>query len=523
MIIDSTAFKDIPGLISATLTETTDGTPAQLSLTWVAGSGVPEYQEPITIIHRGRVLFHGKATSTTYNNSAGDATVSTTAQNFLWLLDKQTLGDILGNISLQEASRHALSSWENLAASIQATASGWTVNPDGSPKDAEDYIHSTWPGAPEYDYPLSWNRKSPCTAAAGLQKLLQAHPGTLATVDYTTGTILLRTRAQLPAAHLVTTRHHITEISGISANYESMPAGIAVIVEWDLEILHAENSYVLGGDGDAGRAVRIFPPDLPPETLGIRVFTRELHLQSFTGGNHHDDCQEAAEKEADRMLQGLIPWFQEVTTPAVTGDVTTLMSDWEASPLAHRLNICGPGSVDTLDTPVTSVDWDFMALTTTLHLGHAYGEPKLTQLGRAVQEFHPRETSSAEPGDFTFSNRSDESSEDSTEAGSGTWPGTWPGPGTGTGSGGGGTGTGGGGSDGSGGGGSGGGCNCNCQCKAAELMAQIQAAIDQAVSNVRVQVSITQELGTTETGTLYVTGQANADSTSGNSTIDVHY
>lgn len=518
MIIDSTAFKDIPGLVSATLTETADGTPAQLNLTWVAGARVPEYQEPITILHKGTVLFHGKATNTTFNNRAGDATASTTAQNLLWLLDKQTLGDIIGNTSLQEASRHALSSWENLAASIQATASGWTVNPDGSPKDAEDHIHSTWPGAPEYDYPLSWNRKSPCTAAAGLQKLLQAHPGTLATVDYTTGTILLRTRAQLPAAHLVTTRHHITEISGISANYESMPAGIAVIVEWDLEILHAETSYVLGGDKDEGRAVRIFPPDLPSDTLGIRVFTRELHLQSFTGGNHHDDCQEAAEKEADKMLEQLIPWFREVTTPAVTGDVTTIMSDWETSPIAHRLQITGPGSIDTLDSPVTSVDWDFMALTTTLHLGHAYGEPKLSQLGRATQQFHPRETSSAEPGEpGDFPSRSDESSEESTEEGSGTWPGTWPGPGTGTG-GGGGTGTDGGGSGGSGGSGSGGGCNC--QCKAAELMAQIQAAIDQAVGAINVQVSVNGLIEQTEFGAL----QANTNgSTQGGFDTLVHY
>lgn len=432
MIIDSTAFKDIPGLISATLTETTDGTPAQLSLTWVAGSGVPEYQEPITIIHRGRVLFHGKATSTTYNNSAGDATVSTTAQNFLWLLDKQQLGDLLSPTTMQEAARHALSSWEHLAEAVHINATGWTVNPDGSPRDGEDDIALTPSEALAKGVPCSWYRKAPASSRWALQKYLQANPGTLCTVDYQTGKARLTPRATAPQAQLVTTRDNITDISGITANYDTMPTGVAVVVDWDLEYLVSEGAVVTGKGLGFGKAVRIFPPDLPPETLGIRVFTRELHFQSYTGGNHDSDCQRGAEEEADRMLQQLLPWFQEVTTPAVTGDVTTLMSDWEASPLAHRLNICGPGSVDTLDTPVTSVDWDFMALTTTLHLGHAYGEPKLTQLGRAVQEFHPRETSSAEPGDFTFSNRSDSSSEESTDQPTGTYPGTGTGTGTGT-------------------------------------------------------------------------------------------
>lgn len=434
MIIDSDKFKDIPGLISATLTETADGTPAQLNLTWVAGITPPEYQEPLTIIHKGAVLFHGKATGTTFNNRAGDATTSTAAQNLLWLLDKQTLGDILGNTSIQDAARRALSSWENLAESINVTATGWTVNPDGTPKDGEDHITLSTPANPGIS--VGYNRKSPCSALQALQKRLQANPGTYATVDYTTGQIKLLKRSELPESTLHTLQHHITEISGITPNYDDMPAGIAVIVSWDLEHLVSEGAIVTGKGECQGKAVRIFPPDLSADSIGIRVFTRELHLQTFTGGNHDADCQQEAEEEADRMLQQLLPWFQEVTTPAVTGDVTTLMSDWETSPIATRLSMSGPGSVDTLDTPVTSVDWDFMALTTTLHLGHAYGEPKLSQLGRATQQFHPRSTSSAEPGEFTFSNRSDDDSEESTDQPTGTYPGTGTGsyPGTGSGS-----------------------------------------------------------------------------------------
>ena len=107
------------------------------------------------------------------------------------------------------------------------------------------------------------------------------------------------------------------------------------------------------------------------------------------------------------------------------------MSDWQNSPIATRLSMSGPGAADTTATPVTSVEWDFLALTTTLTLGkNSIGEPTLSQLYPTQQQFHPRETSSAEPGEpGEFPSRSDDSSEESsTNQGSGSWP---PGSGSG--------------------------------------------------------------------------------------------
>lgn len=69
----------------------------------------------------------------------------------------------------------------------------------------------------------------------------------------------------------------------------------------------------------------------------------------------------------------------------------------------------------------------------------------------------------------------------------------------------------------------GGGGGCNCQCLAAGLMDEIQAAIDEAVSNVRVEASLSQVLEVTQTGTLHLDGRVSADSSSGNSSVDAHY
>ncbi len=70
------------------------------------------------------------------------------------------------------------------------------------------------------------------------------------------------------------------------------------------------------------------------------------------------------------------------------------------------------------------------------------------------------------------------------------------------------------------GGGAGG---CNCQCLAAGLMDEIQAAIDEAVGNVRVQASLSQVLEETQTGTLRLDGSVNANASGGNSSVDAHY
>lgn len=501
MIIESTAFASIPGLLSATLTESTDSSPSQLTLTWALGAQTPQDQEPLTIIHKGAILFHGKAVNTSFNNRAGDATITTTAADLRHALGKQTLADQLAGLSkndLRQAAWHALSNWQNLTNSVQATASGWTCNPDGSPQEQDTLLTLDISGLATSGttIPGSWRRNSPATCAQALQKMKEANPGTLFTVDYTTGKIKALKRSELPISNLNTLQHHITEISNITPNTDSIIPAIAVIVTYQMNWVISEGAQPTN-TAPAGKAILVYPPDTPLDTLGIRVFTQDLQLYSYTvSPGLEDDCAQAAYQRAQELLDQLIPWFEEVNTPAVSGTVTTLIQDWQASPIATRLNLTGPGSTDTLLTPVTTCEWDFMALTVTLTLGNTTGEPKLTQFPNVAQEFHPRPDDPDNPGTGGGTDDPDQPGEDDPDDPPHTDPDNpTPTPG----------------------------CNCNCECKAAELMAQIQTAIDNAIASIQVSAHLTQELGTTETGTLYIDADANATSTSGNSSLHAHY
>lgn len=525
MILDSDKFKDIPGLTGAVLTESTDG-PSQLTLTYGAAT-TPRHQfmEEITIMHQGRVLFHGKQTGSSYSNNGGAATWTSVSSDARWLLGKQTLGQQI-NLTAEDmanAARAAMESWEKLAEGSAVSAAGWTCNPDGTSVDGEREIGLDVSGLTDPPLPAGRRKNSPISILEAIQRLQRNNPGTYTTFDPVTGQVKIHQRQDLPESHLDTLAHHVISISGIAPNDDEHIPGVVFVIDWCVKYNLGDGSTVVSnsmGDPMRGRAVRIFPPDLSPDALGVRVFTQQVTYTVNSPTNEDQQFRDEVEAHADACIAALIAWVQEVNTPAVTGSVTTLMSDWQSSPIATRLSITGPGAADTMATPVTAVEWDFMALTTTLTLGkNSIGEPFLSQLYPIEQQFHPRETSSAEPAEpGDFPSRSEDGSEESTEVGSGTGSGTWPGPGTGTGTGtggGGGTGTGGGGSD-----GSGGGCNCNCQCKAAELMAQIQAAIDQAVSAINVQVSVNGLIEHTEFGAL----QANTNgSTQGGFDTLVHY
>ena len=455
MIIDSEKFKDIPGLTGAVLTESTDG-PSQLTLTY--GAATPprhQFMEEMTILHRGRVLFHGKQTGSSYSNNGGAATWTSVSCDARWLLGKQTLGQQINLTAedMAQAARNAMESWQALAEGSSVSAAGWTCNPDGTSVQGDTGIGLDVSGLTDPPLPAGRRKNSPISILEAIQRLQRNNPGTYTTFDPVTGQVKILKRQDLPESHLHTLQHHVISISGISPNDEDRIPGVVLVIDWNVQINISEGAIIsnTGGDAMYGRVVRIFPPDLSPDALGVRVFTQKVTFSVGQYTNESDPFRQEVEAHADSCLAHLIAWMQEVNTPAVTGSITTLMSDWQNSPLATRLSMSGPGAADTMATPVTSVEWDFMDLTTTLTLGkNSIGEPYLSQLYPTQQQFHPRETSSANPGDpGEFPSRSDESSEDSTEAGSGTWPGTWPGPGTGTGSGGGGTGTGGGGSGGS--------------------------------------------------------------------------
>ena len=98
MDIDTQTAGGIHGITALRVVESaTDIGTAEMEF---AGFG-PEwlqYMEPVTVRHRGRVIFHGKITGLERSNDGGSITSRCTVSNFLWLLNRQTLGQQLAQI-----------------------------------------------------------------------------------------------------------------------------------------------------------------------------------------------------------------------------------------------------------------------------------------------------------------------------------------------------------------------------------------------------------------------------------------
>ena len=98
MILHSEELYKLANIDSATLKENATGE-GVLNLSF-SGFG-PEwlkYMQPVTLYHKGKVLFHGKLTSLSRTNDGGAVTSSAVINNFMWLLDRQTLGQQVAEI-----------------------------------------------------------------------------------------------------------------------------------------------------------------------------------------------------------------------------------------------------------------------------------------------------------------------------------------------------------------------------------------------------------------------------------------
>ena len=152
MILHSETLYKLANIDTATLDEyaTGEGT---LGLSF-AGFG-PEwlkYMQPVTLYHKGKVLFHGKITSLSRTNDGGAVTSTATVNNFMWLLDRQTLGQQVAEIEAaakesQNGSAVDVSrklnftagqigkstagstgvTWESVTGSMGVTSEGWTA------------------------------------------------------------------------------------------------------------------------------------------------------------------------------------------------------------------------------------------------------------------------------------------------------------------------------------------------------------------------------------------------------------
>lgn len=405
MIIDSTAFATIPGLTLATLTESADDV-SVLTLEF-AGFGPDwlEYMQPVTIMHRGRVLFHGKITSYSRNNDSGEATSSATVSNLLWLLDHQTLGAQIAEVkaaadnentgspylrsaSLQTAANNATASWTALAESCRISAPGWIVNEDGT--EAAESLITLDASRARYSFGAYMTRERAITAWTALLDMKTCNPDCTYRVNYTTGAVEVISISKADAVAWDTRQQGLISASDISPQYEDAVTGVAVLVSWS-------------GEHGSGVTVRTYPKGLDLAQLGVKVFTASV-----------ENVMQAT-AQAQHMLEQCQAYYEAANALQWGGSVSAKLADVPASPLCACLNLTGPGTHESwgsMAAIVTEVEWDFMELTCTLTLGRTVDEPDLHELQFEDNDGGDDDSTGDDGGDMEDDSTGDDDIED---------------------------------------------------------------------------------------------------------------
>lgn len=397
MIIDSSDFLSLPGITQATLTENSDA-PSVLNFAW-AGFGPDwlRWMEPVTIMHRGRVLFHGRMNNFDRTNAAGSLESSASVVNALWLLDNLPLGAQVAEaraaaessaVDFAAAGQNALMSWTTLADSCRVSAPLWVVNESGEPQ--EDAIITLDVSGANYSTGAVYKRDKIITAWTALLEMKQANPDAAFRMNYTTGEAEVIAIGRAECIDWSTDDMQLASASAISPQYESCITGVALVVSWQ------------DADGGAGGSVlRVYPAGVDAGDMGVKVYTAQV-----------ENAAQAAE-QAEYMMRQLKQYYEAVNVLQHGGSVTALLEDVDASPLCKRLNIVGTGTHEswhTMNAVVSSVVWDFLAGTVEAQLGAQIDEPDISEMVFPDEESGDDELSSTydEPPDIPDDFSSDE-------------------------------------------------------------------------------------------------------------------
>ncbi|MDO5472700.1 MAG: hypothetical protein Q4F35_05120, partial [Akkermansia sp.] len=365
MILHTETLYKLANIEAATLDESTTGE-GSLNLSF-AGFG-PEwlkYMQPVTLYHKGKVLFHGKMTNLARTNDGGSVTSTATVNNFMWLLDRQTLGQQVAEIEAaakesQNGSGVDVSrslkftagqigkstagskgvTWGRVTGSMGLTSDGWTAEGTTGGGTLTVKASSSVTGRAVWAV-----TDKLITTASALVKLRERAADVQYIIDYSAGTCTAMAIGDMPTQTWDTTARGITSISDISPQYEACITGVAVV--WT---------------SDEGRVeVHVYPPGLNMAQDGVKVF-------SLTGAYYVESWDAVARDyyKAANVLQ----WG---------GSITVLQSHIDASPLGCKLNVTGPGTHEswhTMEAVVTQCSWDFMERTLTVTLGRDFADPE---------------------------------------------------------------------------------------------------------------------------------------------------
>ena len=393
---------ELAGIINATLEEYTTGE-CVLNLEF-AGFG-PDwlgYMVPVSLYHNGGLIFHGKMTSFSRTNCGGQVSARAVVQNFMWLLNRQTLGQQIaeieenlgsgsaggsgshdnplgpevntigrwggaGQIGKAEAKKNPygkyIVNWSAATANMRAGGFGWKV-PRSRATDDGGISVSCSRGVAERQV---WTVTDKLiTTASALWKMRRKAQDVQYIVDYAAGTVTAISIGELPWITLDTSAGTVLSISDISQQFESSVTGVAIV--WTNDENETE--------------VHTYPDGLDMAQDGVKVF----HLC----GTYYVTSWDEVARE----------YYEATNVPQWGGTVTVLARSLSVSPIGCRLSLVGPGthsSWNSMGAVVTHCSWDLLAGTVTASLGREFSDPTFADAeemedgGTAVKEYEESE------------------------------------------------------------------------------------------------------------------------------------
>ncbi len=336
------------------------------------------YMEPVSLYHKGRLVFHGKITSRP--QSSGDSITSTvTVSNILWLLDHSTLAQQLAEIS--EAASESSSgssgnlvkagkgySFRSLTEGVAIRARSWT--PSTAQSGGEGVIVASLSKGMQGRVLAtpSGSKGGVITTETAMRKARETNPDLLRLVDYEAGGVKLTSVAEAATLTIDTGKVRVVSMDGLEPQYENCVAGVAL---------------VLTGESGAISSVIVQPSGLAVTSLGVKVF--------------QCNATNATEANISAWTAVAQQYYAAASVLQHGGTITVRTDDLETSPLGCCIHLTGRGCApewSSMVAIVNAVDWDLMDGTLGMTLGYDVSDPEFAE----PTELDGGEDMSDEPG-----------------------------------------------------------------------------------------------------------------------------
>lgn len=371
LIIDTANSPILPGCTSCSLSQSALGA-STLSLEFT-GDGIScplANEQPVSLMHGGAVLFHGRVTSIGFSNDGGVRRWQVEVSDYWYLFAHQPAAAQLaeikqqlqaGDSSLRDSLRNMTQSWADLARNVQMpTTGGWLCYEKGS--SAPGIIRLDVSQA-RYSLTPTIARDRIYSTSEILQMMSECNPDCLLLSGFN-GTIRVVSVKSLSPLEL--SLNQLTSAQ-LEPNTAELPSGVCVCLAIK--------------DPDTGKGpmyYRTYPANVSLSSTGLRVFASTITY----GGTL---SQKSRTKLLDHLYSQAASWFEAVREPHLNGSITTSMSLFPTaydSPLGKALTIVGQDKPDTwgLTSPITGVQWDFASRTVELTVGKDMAEPMLHEI-----------------------------------------------------------------------------------------------------------------------------------------------